>query len=257
VAVRVDGWSARYAPNGQSQGRAEADSRSTSREYGFADFLDRAYAAGVEQERARLARELHDHVGQTIVYLRYELGRLTALNDGRAVQHDLQTLCDDLRTLADELRTSLSDLRSEVKSEVDIVSSLHALAERVNRRGKIAVAVQARATARIPLHQEREFLWVAQEAVLNAEQHSQGKKVFVRWRCDASRADLVVIDDGVGMPFEADSDRYGLKGLRERAGGIGASLTIHSAPTMGTMVHMSREANVVSPDGDGELVNSP
>ena len=208
---------------------------------GSSDLFERAHAIGVEHERARVARELHDRVGQAVMYLRYELERLASLNHGRAVQRDLVSLRNDLRILADELRTTLVDLRGDGRDQEDIDSSLRALASRVNQRGTIAVTVHAQATTRLPADQEREFLWVAREAVLNAEQHSGGQKVIVRWRLDSSSADLTVTDDGIGMHEEDHINTYGLRGLRERANAIGATLEIQSTPGSGTLVRMSRK----------------
>jgi signal transduction histidine kinase len=93
-------------------------------------------------------------------------------------------------------------------------------------------------TGRLPLPQERELWRIAQEAVTNAERHSGGRTVWVRWRCDGSHARLEVADDGVGFETRKAGrmDSYGILGMRERAAGIGATLSVDSTPGRGTTV---------------------
>jgi signal transduction histidine kinase len=190
-----------------------------------ARWLERIHGLGVEQERSRLARELHDHIGQSVVYLGFEIDRLVELNHGRAVQKDLVALRGDVRNLVEELR-------------VDDV--LRSFLERVKRRNRLAVTLTADAESRLPLTVEREFWRVAQEAVMNAERHAHASNVSVLWLCNAEGALLEVSDNGVGMSAgkAAGASSYGLLGMRERADSVGAQLDITSGPEKGTVVRM-------------------
>ncbi|HXQ61326.1 MAG TPA: histidine kinase [Acidimicrobiales bacterium] len=205
-----------------------------------ARWLERIHGLGVEQERSRLARELHDHIGQSVVYLGFEIDRLVELNHGRAVQADLISLRSDVRNLVEELRDALVDLRSDVSETQGVDNVLRSFLERVNRRNRLAVTLTAEADTRLPLTVEREFWRVAQEAVMNAERHAHASNVSVLWLCNADGALLEVADNGVGMSAgkAAGASSYGLLGMRERADSVGAQLDITSGPDRGTVVRM-------------------
>jgi signal transduction histidine kinase len=205
-----------------------------------ARWLERIHGLGVEQERSRLARELHDHIGQSVVYLGFEIDRLVELNHGRAVQADLISLRSDVRNLVEELRDALVDLRSDVSETQGVDNVLRSFLDRVNRRNRLAVTLTTEADARLPLSVEREFWRVAQEAVMNAERHAHASNVSVLWLCNAEGALLEVADNGVGMTAgkAAGASSYGLLGMRERADSVGAQLDITSGPDRGTVVRM-------------------
>jgi len=205
-----------------------------------ARWLERIHTVAVEQERNRLARELHDHVGQSIAYLGFELDRLVSANEGRAVRDDLLELRGDVRTLVQELRDTLADLRADVTEHSGFDAVFGRFAERVDRRGRVAVIFRAQVTARPPLVVEREFLRVAQEAVLNAERHSGASSVEVSWISGSGGALLEVSDDGAGFdPHTPRESGYGIRGMQERADAVGAAFQITSAPGQGTAVRMS------------------
>lgn len=205
-----------------------------------ARWLERIHGLGVEQERSRLARELHDHIGQSVVYLGFEIDRLVELNHGRAVQKDLVALRGDVRNLVEELRDALVDLRSDVSETLGVDDVLRSFLERVKRRNRLAVTLTADAETRLPLSVEREFWRVAQEAVMNAERHAHASNVTVLWLCNADGALLEVSDNGVGMSAgkAAGASSYGLLGMRERADSVGAQLDITTGPDRGTVVRM-------------------
>ena len=209
-----------------------------------ARWLERIHTLGMEQERTRLARELHDHIGQSVVYLGFEIDRLVELNHGRAVQADLLELRGDLRDLVEELRDMLVDLRSDVTEAQDVEGVLRSFLDRVNKRNRVEVTLVADSEIRMPLPVEREVWRVAREAVMNAERHARASHVQILWLCNDEGALLEVADDGVGLPAGKTSGAsgYGLVGMRERADSIGAQLEITSGPGKGTLVRMRMKA---------------
>ncbi len=241
VAVEAD---AARATDDEARRRMGDLARAAGLALDNARWLERIHVLGVEQERTRLARELHDHIGQSVVYLGFELDRLVQQNYGRAVQEDLQALRGDVRNLVEELRDMLVDLRCDVSETRDVVSVLESLLERVNRRQRVMVTLTADVAARMPLPVEREFWRVAREAVMNAERHSRASTVSVVWLCDVDGALLEVSDDGIGLPAgkAAGVSGYGIIGMRERADSVGAQLEISSAPGKGTTVRMRMRA---------------
>ena len=206
-----------------------------------ARWFDRIRTLGGAEERSRLARELHDHVGQSMVYLGFELDRLAELNEGRAVQGDLRGLRADVGELVRDLRDALVDLRSDVSDTLGVDAVLASFVERVNARGVVKVSLVTDVSTRLPLSVEREFSRVAREAVLNAERHARASSVSVHWRCREEGALLEVRDDGVGMDGGwARMGSFGLRGMCERADAVRAELEVTSRRGEGTVVRMRK-----------------
>jgi signal transduction histidine kinase len=204
-----------------------------------ARWFSRLRTVSADEERLRIARDLHDRIGQSLAYLAFELDRIVKhAGAGRDVGPALDGLRGDVRGVIGEVRDTLYDLRTEVSEAADVAATLAAFLDRVRDRSGLDVSLDAEAGARLPLPQERELWRIAQEAIVNAERHAGASHLYVRWRTDGRTADLEVADDGVGFPKGRAGrlDSYGILGMRERASSIGASLDIASAPGRGTTV---------------------
>lgn len=203
-----------------------------------ARWFGRLRRVGADEERTRIARDLHDRVGQSLAYLAFALDRITAKAERENVHTDLQELRDEMRSVVTEVRETLYDLRTDVSEAQGLAVTLGSFLDRVRARTDIDVEFSATADARLPLPVEREMWRIAQEAVTNVERHARARRVTVSWTCDPERAELVVTDDGQGLASTNSGrvDSYGLVGIRERADAIGASLDIASAPGRGTTV---------------------
>lgn len=207
-----------------------------------ARWFTRLRTVGAAEERTRIARELHDRVGQSLASIGFELDRMSLHSADDELRPGLDLLRDDLRAAMGEIRDTLYDLRTEVSETGGIVDTLEQFLERVERRSAISARLQASgAMLRLPLPQEREMWRLAQEAITNAERHGRAKEIGVWWYCDGARAELEVVDDGCGFdPAAVRRDgSYGMLGMRERAASIGATLSIDSAPGRGTRVRCS------------------
>lgn len=192
---------------------------------------------GADEERSRIARDLHDRVGQGLAYLSFELDRI-GRNASAPLQTTLATLRADVREILGDVRETLSDIRTDVSENQDLVGTVDAFITRVSRRSSMQFDFEHAGSDRLPLPIEREMWRIAQEALANAERHSGASLVRVRWRCADHRAVLEVADDGAGMatttPVKPGS--LGLAGMRERADAIGAALEIDSEVGRGTTV---------------------
>jgi glucose-6-phosphate-specific signal transduction histidine kinase len=135
-----------------------------------------------------------------------------------------------VRGVIGEVRDTLYDLRTDVTDEQDLAADARDFLDRVQARSDLDIRLDAQASGRLPLLQERELWRVAQEAVTNVERHAHATKVAVTWRCDGERGVLIVADDGIGFPSGRAGrlDSYGIIGMRERAASIGAALDISS-----------------------------
>lgn len=204
-----------------------------------ARWFARLRTMGADEERTRIARELHDRIGQSIAYVSFELDRICKRAATGDVRAELDQLRADVKGVVTEIREALFDLRTGVSEDHDIVAALEAFCQRVRDRNPgLAVSVEVEASGRLPLPQERELWRICQEAITNAERHAGARAVRVRWVCDGRRALLEVSDDGRGFAVDTvnRNDAYGLVGMRERADAVGAELVIESHPGGGTTV---------------------
>jgi signal transduction histidine kinase len=204
-----------------------------------ARWFTRLRTVGADEERTRIARDLHDRIGQSLAYLAFEIDRIVR-NDqkGEAVGESLDQLRKDVRGVIREVRDTLYDLRTDVSDTQDMASTLRGFLDRVRERSGMEVALDADESARLPLPQERELWRIAQEAITNVERHARANRVHARWRSDGRAAELEITDDGTGFPENGAGrlDSYGLVGMRERASAIGATLDVDSTPGRGTRV---------------------
>jgi signal transduction histidine kinase len=204
-----------------------------------ARWFGRLRTLGADEERARIAKDLHDRTGQSLAYLAFELDRISKqAGQGKAVAPAVDALRGDVRKVVAELRDTLYDLRTDVTAADGLASTLSAFLDRLRERSGLQTELVADEGARLPLLQEREVWRIAREALTNAERHAQASAITVTWRCDGHRADLEVADDGVGLA-DVDGGSLGATGLgmlRERAASIGATLTVSSEPGRGTRV---------------------
>jgi two-component system sensor histidine kinase UhpB len=192
--------------------------------------------AAQEGERKRVARELHDEIGQTLtaIALRAERAAGEPSVQGEALEEIAQTV---QRSLEDVHRIG-RDLRPEALDDLGLVNALIALCSRVDRQS--GIRVNRDLDWHLPaLSAEVELVVyrVAQEALTNALRHANATEVTVSLRHDGPNVVLAVSDDGTGL-HEAREER-GLGGMRERAMLIDAQLEIRSDPASGTEVVLS------------------
>ena len=205
-----------------------------------ARWFSRIGTLAAEQERSRIARDLHDRVGQSLALVGFELDRVAKKDAGPEITKHLLDLRETVRAVVSELRETLYDLRTDVSEERDLSLAMRDFLDRVGQRSGLAIDFEHHVTRRLPLNVEREVWRIAQEAVFNAERHARASTVKVAWRCDDDDAELTVVDDGAGMPASGHrrADGYGLVGMQERANAVGASLTFLPTPGGGTTVRL-------------------
>jgi len=197
-----------------------------------ARWFARLRTMGADEERVRIARDMHDRVGQSLASIAFGLDRLTGKARGHPLEGELDRLRGEVREVLGDVRATLSDLRTDVSDQQGLVETLDSFLERVRARSGIGVSFAHHEEERLPLLQERELWRIAHEAVTNAEHHAAATSVGVNWCRDRTGATLEVTDDGTGFTVDGDgrTDSYGVAGMRERADAIGARLDIISGP---------------------------
>ncbi|MCU1461450.1 MAG: Signal transduction histidine kinase [Acidimicrobiales bacterium] len=213
-----------------------------------ARWFGRLRTVGADEERTRIARDLHDRLGQSLAYLAFELDRILKRSQKELVHNELQQLRQDVRGVVSEMRETLYDLRTDVSETHDVVDTLEDFLRRVEERTHLQISFRHDRQGRLPLPQERELWRVAQEAITNVERHARATHMSVSWHCDGESALLAIYDDGQGFPagYAGRMDSYGIIGMRERADSIGARLEIESAPGQGTTVRCRLHAGRIS-----------
>jgi len=192
----------------------------------LADVRAHAAAEGAEQERERLARELHDVPLQELVGV---IRRLEVLPGAMSES-------EDLRGLAGHLRNIASDLRPPVLDDLGLPAALDYLAEETTSQALSVSAVVVDGTGfgperRPPADVELAMFRIAREAVANSIKHAGASKVEIRAEVAPRRVEVVISDDGTGMDSrkvrEAMRHKHlGLASMRRRAQAIDAELTI-------------------------------
>ena len=199
----------------------------------------RLRSIGADEERARIARELHDRVGNALAMVGFEVDRVSnAATRGQPVVDDLHGLREQIKGVVGDVRETLYDLRTDVSADRDIGSTLEGFLVRVRTRSpSIQVDYVNNSTSRLPILQEREIWQIARESITNAERHAEPSRLLVEWHCSAAGAQLAIRDNGKGFKKGAGrQDSYGLVGMRERAASMGALFDLTSEPGAGTAV---------------------
>jgi signal transduction histidine kinase len=200
-----------------------------------ARWFSRLRTLGAEAERARIARDLHDNVAQSLAYVGFELDRLAVVHGDDGELKDLQGV---VRGVVAELRETLYQLRATVSENQDLVDVARDYINRWSARTGVETEFSSHTGGRrVPVQVEQELWRILQESLTNVERHADASHAWVIWRIGHGRAQLEVRDDGHGMDTDAASrERYGLVGIRERADAVGAHVKLVSEPECGTTV---------------------
>jgi two-component system, NarL family, sensor histidine kinase UhpB len=191
-----------------------------------------------EHERRRIARELHDEVGQTLTGVMLQVEGLAA-----AIPEPLREQLDELRETAragtEEVRRIASRLRPEALEDLGLQSALSALATAFAEQARLPV--ERRLEPALPLSEEHQLVIyrVAQEALTNVARHADASHVNLWLERTEGQVVLTVRDDGRGLAPDSNPSSHGISGMRERAMLIGAHLTLTEPPTGGTQVQLS------------------
>jgi signal transduction histidine kinase len=198
-----------------------------------------------EQERGRIARELHDETGQKLTALAMGLAAVDASLAGEPAR--AQDLVRNLREVADqsitELRNIMADLRPAQLDDLGLVPALRwYVGQYTSRHPELNVILSAdRMPKRLPPGLETVLFRAAQEALTNIARHAHASQVTIELSQTAGGVRLSVTDNGIGFDVSAPpkyerGSGLGLVGMRERVALVGGTCTIQSAPGQGTRV---------------------
>ncbi len=197
-----------------------------------------------DEERRRLAQEVHDELGQQLTVLRMEISflpRLFQTAGTPAIERELDQIKGNLdnallvvRNIATQLRPALLD--------VSLPAALEVMVDEIAARGALRCKLETSVprTLRIRDDVATAAFRIAQEALTNVTRHAQASQIVVTLSQQAHRLLLSVQDNGRGFdPAVADKASLGLSGMRERARSVGGRIEISSTPGQGTVVRAS------------------
>ncbi len=206
-----------------------------------ARLYERGRELSVLEERARLARELHDAVSQKLFSIRVKARAaevLVSRDPGRAVA-ELESIAALSGQAHAELRAVIDGLAPPDLAAGGLAGSLRSYAVLAGRTYGVKVTVTATDVPALSPQRETALYRIAQEALHNALRHSGAGQVCVSLRTAPRRLVLEVTDHGRGFAPDAAPGGLGLASMRERAAAAGGSLTIRSAPGAGTVVRLA------------------
>jgi len=230
-------------------GLAGQSARQEERERALTKVLDAA-----QQERIRLAADLHDGPVQELTAMTYGLERVDRRLQARGPDAARELLGEQKEALVDvtrTLRNLLSELRPPAIDQHGLAGALKLHGDAFAKQAKIDVEVDARVDSRPKPEVETIVYRVTQEALTNVAKHAQASHVRVHLTADQHTVDLTIRDDGIGFdPAQAarllNDGHYGLAGMRERVELGGGRLELDSQPGHGTTIHVSLAPQFVS-----------
>jgi two-component system sensor histidine kinase UhpB len=195
-------------------------------------------------ERRRLARELHDHVGQNLTALGINLNILLAQlpEDQEMAQARLRDSLALIEETIEQTRDVMVNLRPPVLEDYGLAAALRWYAEQFTARTQLPVTVTGeQLTPRLAPHLQDALFRIAQEAMNNAAKYARAAALTISIEATPDMARLAVADDGEGFDAAAVlakgiTGHWGLQTMQERAELVGGTLRIESAPGQGTRV---------------------
>jgi PAS domain S-box-containing protein len=203
--------------------------------------LSHRFLTAQEEERRRVAVELHDELGQILTAVKLNLDALERSLEGAAPRH-LVTARDSIDTALQKVRDMALGLRPSVLDDLGLVAALRWYLDRLAREAGLDARLVADAIPDLTPELRIACFRVAQAALTNVLRHSRARRVRLTLRIVGDGLELVVADDGAGFDVAAAQRRavagssIGILGMEERVLWLGGTFGIRSKPGLGTRV---------------------
>jgi len=198
--------------------------------------LENAKQDAANEERQRIARDLHDAVSQSLFsasVMAQSLPRLWERNPD-LVRQGLDDLARLTRGALAEMRMLLLELRPSALQKMTFADLLHQLGDGLAARRGITIDYTIEDETRLPIDVREGFYRIGQEIMNNINKHARATNVKIHYESNNTFANLTIEDDGVGFDLAENSGGFGLAIMRERANQIGADLDIDTEQGRGT-----------------------
>jgi PAS domain S-box-containing protein len=198
-----------------------------------------------EAERRRISMELHDQVGQILTAVRINLHALQKSCDAPEILASIQANLNVIDEAVDQVRDLSVNLRPQLLDDFGLVVAVRWYLDRQATNSGVAVefvSLSLKDDDRFPAALETACFRIVQEGITNVMRHARASRISVRLERTGDDLMLIISDDGAGFDLKAvraagnASATLGLRGMEERAQAIGGTLTIDSAPRLGTQI---------------------
>jgi PAS domain S-box-containing protein len=192
-----------------------------------------------EEERARVAREIHDELGQALTLLKLELSWLEnkTPRQQREARKKMKSMMRHVDDTIDRMRRIVSELRPSVLDDLGLIPAIEWQITEFQKRSGIRCRLRSN-VEEVDLDPERSaaIFRVVQEALTNVMRHAKAKSVQIHFRKDQDLLNISVVDDGRGLNGDSINDlgSLGIVGMRERIARVGGEFEINSQPGRGT-----------------------
>lgn len=219
----------------------EALSRHIGIAIGTARRTEQSHRLSLLEERAALARDLHDSLAQSLAYMKIQVSRLKPLLDnperGGEATEVLLELREGLNSAYRQLRELLATFRLRIEGE-GLAAALQTTVAEFSGRGGIPITLAVHlAGCTLSPNEEIHALQIIREALSNVLNHARAQKAEVRVMCNSDGSvSATVTDDGIGIRQAAGAHHYGMTIMDERAKNLGGRLSVENLPALGTRV---------------------
>ena len=202
----------------------------------------------VVEERARIAREMHDGLAQVLGYMNLQVQTLQALyqqGKGNELQVELKHMRQAIQSAHADVRENILSLRTTLSNEKGLVSALGEYLDEFSIQTGLDAEFSNELTEALDLASiaEVQLICIVQEALANVRKHAKASRVNIRLsKCSRKGVDFVCVevnDNGVGFTLKGSKRSFGLQTMRERAASVGGSLDLKSSPNLGTTITCS------------------
>ncbi|NGZ03625.1 MAG: hypothetical protein CV090_11315 [Nitrospira sp. WS238] len=198
--------------------------------------------AAQDEERRRIAQELHDDINQRLALLAIDMGRVESdpsMTTGH-IRDRLRSLTQRLGVISDDIRRMAYQFHPSILDDLGLPAALTQLADDWSARtGTKVVIVQEEMVDPLPRAIASCLYRVVQESLVNVMKHAQAARVELELTCGGQDITLSIYDNGVGFNLDAIHSRYpglGLVNMRERVRSVGGRFDLHSEPGRGTHI---------------------
>ena len=200
--------------------------------------MSRKLIEALEQERARIARELHDDVSQRLAVMAVEIEQLR--RDPSRIRSRLQELQEQVGNISNDVQALSHDLHSSKLEYLGVPGGMKSWCREFGERQKLEIDFRHDVRSSLPTEIGICLFRVLQEALHNAAKHSGMKRIEVQLYEESGAIHLVVTDSGKGFDVEAveQGEGLGLTSMRERIRLVKGTIAIESKPMAGTNIHV-------------------